>query len=117
MNLESAIQAHAEWKMKLRSAISTQAQLDAATIAKDNCCALGQWLHGEAAAKYGQLSSHMRCVGAHAGFHREAGRVAQLINNKKYSEAESALGSGTTYNTASNEVGGAIIRLRKEAGL
>ena len=55
MDLNEAIQAHSEWKMKLRSAIQSRTQLDAATIARDDCCALGKWLHGESRAQYGRL--------------------------------------------------------------
>ena len=117
MNLDNAISAHAEWKMKLRSAIAAQSQLDAATISKDNCCPLGQWLHGEARAKYGHLEGFRRCLEAHANFHREAGRVAQLINQKKFSEAEAAIGLNTHYAVASSEAGAAIIHLKRESGL
>jgi hypothetical protein len=44
--------------------------------------------------KYGQLPSHKECLSAHAGFNWEAGKVARLINQKKYVEAEAALGGG-----------------------
>lgn len=117
MNLDDAIKTHAEWKMKLRSAISAQTQLDANTISKDNCCPLGQWLHGEAKAKFGQYGSYTECLRAHTIFHREAGKVAQLINQKKYTEAQEALGGGTPYNSASSDAGIAINRLKKEAAL
>lgn len=73
MNPDSAVSAHTEWKTRLRSAATSQRQLDAATISKDNCRPLGQWLHGEAKQKYGRLGSCKESVGAHAAFHREAG--------------------------------------------
>ena len=117
MNLDTAIAAHAEWKTDFRAAIVNQSQMDAASISKDNCCPLGQWLHGDARTKYGQLAAFKECLGAHAIFHREAGKVAQLINVRRYSEAETALAGGMPYQMASNTAGGAIIRLKKEAGL
>jgi methyl-accepting chemotaxis protein len=117
MNINQAIQQHAEWKIKFRSAISKQENLDVATISKDNCCDLGKWLHGEAKTKLGMLQSYTKCVANHATFHTEAAKVAQTINSKKYDEAEKMLSAGTSYTQASNAVGGALIQLKKEAGL
>lgn len=117
MDLESAIQKHAEWKTKFRTAISGHQTMDVATISKDNCCELGKWLHGDAKAKYGRLASLADCVTRHASFHTEAGKVAAAINAKKFAEAEAMLGAGTAYTNASSAVGGAIVKLKKEAGL
>lgn len=117
MDLNDAIKAHSDWKMKLRSAISAQSTLDADTISKDNCCALGKWLHVESKAKLGALRSHSDCIRQHAAFHKEAGKVATAINSKKYKEAEQMQGSGTPYATASNAVVMAIGALKREAKL
>jgi methyl-accepting chemotaxis protein len=115
MDLDSAIGKHAEWKLKLRSAIAKKEHMDAATISKDNCCDLGKWLHGEAKTKYGQLSSHSECIKKHAAFHIEAGKVASAINSQKFAEAETMLGSGTPFSASSSAVGVAILSLKKEA--
>lgn len=117
MNLDNAIAAHAEWKTKFRSAIQKKEQLDAALIALDDKCPLGQWLHGEANAQYARLKSYGTCVARHSEFHQHAGKVALKINAGKYSEAQAMLGSDTPYTAASNAVGVAIIVLRKEASL
>jgi methyl-accepting chemotaxis protein len=74
MDLSTAISAHAEWKTKLRSAAEKKESLNVATIAADNCCELGKWLHGEAKAKYGALPAYKECLTNHAGFHRAARR-------------------------------------------
>jgi methyl-accepting chemotaxis protein len=115
MDLNKAIEKHAEWKVKFRSAISKQELLDAETVSKDNCCELGKWLHGESKLKFGNFASHSDCITKHAAFHLEAGKVARTINSKQYSEAEAMLSVGTPYSTASNNVGVAIMRLKKEA--
>jgi methyl-accepting chemotaxis protein len=117
MNLENAIAAHAEWKTKFRSAIEKKEKLDAASISQDNKCPLGQWLHGEAKAKYAGLRSHGVCLAKHAEFHKCAGEVAKAINAGKYAEAESMIGGGTSFSAASSAVGVAIIGLRKEAAI
>lgn len=117
MNLEEAVQRHAEWKVKFRSAISKKEQMDAATIGKDNCCPVGQWLHGEGKTRWGSKPEFQKALDKHKAFHVQAGQVAGLINAGKYSEAEVSLGSGTSYARASSEVGVALIALKKAAGL
>lgn len=113
MNFDDAIQKHAEWKMKFRAAISSQSQLDAATIAKDDCCMLGGWLHGEGRSSFGKYEEFQRALEQHRTFHTEAGKVALLINQRQYPQAEKAIGSGSPYATVSGSVGTAIIALKK----
>jgi methyl-accepting chemotaxis protein len=117
MNLDKAIAAHAEWKMKFRSAIARKEKLEVDKICLDNACPLGAWLHGEAKASFGKLASYARCVDKHAAFHREAGKVATAINAGKYAEAESMMANGTSYAAASGDVGASVIVFRKEAKL
>lgn len=117
MDLEAAIQRHAEWKMKFRSAMTQHQTLDPVIIAKDNYCELGKWLHGKGKTKFGNLSSHAGCVSSHATFHMEAGKVAQAINAKNYVEAENMLENGTPYTIAAIEVAAATMELKKEARL
>lgn len=113
MNLDDAIKAHTEWKIKLRTAIQAKQQLDATTIARDNACPLGQWLHGEAKTRHSTLSSYVTCVREHAAFHAQAGRVAAAINAGKYSEADAMLAAGTQYAAASTAVSAAVREFRK----
>ena len=117
MNLDAAIEKHAEWKVKFRSAIAKKETMDAHVIAKDDCCELGKWLHGEGKSQYGKLGSHGDCLAKHAVFHAEAGKVAIAINAKDYGGAEAMIAHGTPYSTASSAVGVAIINLKRDAGL
>jgi hypothetical protein len=103
MDLEAAMGAHAEWKMKLRAAAEKGESLDVATIAADNNCALGKWLHGEAKVKYASLSHYNECVTDHAHFHSEAGKIAAAVNHGKFSE--SMIGAGSAFLNASSKVG------------
>lgn len=114
MDLESAIKAHGEWKMKFRAAITGKQQLDAASIARDDACPLGKWLNGQS-GDFAGMKSYAKCVADHTAFHTEAGKVAKSINAARYAEAEAMLASGTAYSNASNAVATAIIGLRKEA--
>lgn len=117
MDLDHAIQKHAEWRIKFRSAISKQETMDTANVSKDGCCDFGKWLHGEARSKFGKLDSYSECVSKHAAFHVEAGKVAAAINQKKYVEAEKMIGMNTPYAAASTSVAGAILKLKKESQL
>ncbi len=112
MDLDHAIQKHAEWKMKFRMAISKQEKLDAAAIGKDNQCELGQWLYGPAKQLYGTLPAYRECISSHTAFHLEAGKVATVINAGKYTEADGMMNSGTPYASASTAAAGAIFALK-----
>ncbi len=117
MDLDQAVAKHAEWKVKFRKAITAKEQLDTVSIAKDNCCELGKWLHGEAKTRFSGLNTYRDCLTKHAAFHTEAGKVAKLINQAAYQQAEQALGAGSSYSNASTEVGVAISKFKKEASL
>lgn len=80
INFDNAIQAHADWKTKLRSVAMNNQQLDAQTIGRNNCCELGKWLHGAGNSRFGGKPSFVDLIAARAAFHIEAGKVAQVIN-------------------------------------
>ena len=41
-----------EWKTTLRNAALHGGELDVETIKRDDCCALGKWLHGDGARQW-----------------------------------------------------------------
>ena len=114
MDLENAVHAHAEWKVKLRAAIAKKDTLDAKTVSADNQCALGKWLHGDGKSAHGKLAAFSECVNSHAAFHRAAGQVVQAINAKKFDEASKMLEAGTPFAKASTAVGIALAMLKRE---
>lgn len=113
MNLDEAILKHAEWKLKLRTAISKHEKLDVNTIGKDNCCDLGKWLYGEG-KKHAQSASYTDLVVKHARFHQQAALVATEINAAEFSKATQMLANETPYAVASSSVAMAIQKLKKE---
>ena len=115
LNFDSAIHKHALWKSRFRTAISQCASLDVPTIEKDHCCELGKWLLGDGHSTFGHLRSHAYCVLNHAEFHKEAGKVARLINEKKYAEAESLLADESHFSRLSYILLGAFAELESEA--
>lgn len=114
IDLDKALEKHSEWKVKLRTAISKREEMDAATISRDDCCDFGKWLHQDVKHHLDHESSYADCVSKHAAFHIEAGKIANMINAKKYSEAEAMLGGGSAFAAASSAVGVAIMRLKKD---
>ena len=115
MHLGNAISAHDEWKARFRAAISQRETIDAATVSADDGCALGQWLHGEGKALFGNLPSHTDCVATHRVFHEEAGKIAAAINAKDFDEAHGMLEAHTPFSETSNQLATAILRLKQDA--
>jgi len=114
VDLEGAVKAHADWKVKLRAAIARHDTLDARSISRDNVCPLGQWLHGDAKQELGDSPMFRDVLAKHATFHRCAGDVALAINSEKFAEAEAMLANGTPFARASMDVSVALTKLRKE---
>jgi methyl-accepting chemotaxis protein len=112
LDVAGAISAHREWKIKLRTAISKQQQLDAATIGRDDCCTLGKWIHGSAQQKYGHSPRFVELVEKHRGFHAAAGKVAQVINQARYDEANRLLGNGSDFAQQSGAVALALTQIK-----
>lgn len=103
-DFDKAIEAHRQWKVKLRQAIAEHAQLDADTVCRDDRCPLGQWLHGAGGAQWGSRPLFRDLVQKHADFHTEAGGVARKINARQYDDAERLIGSGSRFAQVSTEV-------------
>ena len=116
IDLDTAIKAHADWKLKLRHAITSHETLDAATVSRDDCCMLGKWVHGPGGQRFGRLPIFVDLVDKHANFHQQAGRVAQTINQQDYQQASEMLGTNTPFTQASQVVIHAIRKLKAEAG-
>jgi hypothetical protein len=116
MNFDEARNKHADWRFSFRTAITKKESLDVDSIARDDRCDLGKWLHGEAKGKYARLSSYADCVKKHAHFHLEASKVAKVINTKNYEAAHALLDIGSGFSAASAAIGSALDVLQKEAG-
>lgn len=117
MDLSEAIDVHLAWRSRLRAAINQRWRVDAATLARDDACALGKWLHGDARDRYSGLSSYARCVAEHARFHHQAGMVADAINAREYDKADAMIEMSTGYSAASDSAIAALKALASEADL
>ena len=117
MDLNQAISKHVDWKLTFRTAIANEQTVDRHTIARDDGCELGVWLHGEARALFAHLPSYAECLSQHAAFHIEAALVADAINSGDFAHAEAMLAGDTPYVRTSSAVCIAILRLKKDAAL
>ncbi|WP_434626640.1 CZB domain-containing protein [Chromobacterium sp. CV08] len=115
MDLEQALLRHEEWKNRFREAIFRQEAMDVDSISRDDCCELGRWLHGPGQSRYGGLSMFQTCVSRHAMFHREAGRIARMIDDKQFEQAEQAL-EDSAYSVASSALAAALAQLHQQTG-
>lgn len=113
MDLKQAIEKHVAWKMKFRAAIDARQTMDQVSIAKDDVCDLGAWLHGPGSAECAQCASFDALVQAHREFHVEAGRIAAAINAKNFPEAERLL-TGAAYSAASQKAVMAMMSIQRE---
>lgn len=103
VDVDAIIDAHRQWKVKLRDAIESHAKVDVRTLSKDDCCALGKWIYGEG-QRLRAKASFVTLVERHKRFHTVAGGVGELINDGRYRQAEDALAPGTAFAKATNEV-------------
>ncbi len=117
LNVKTAIEAHVKWKHRLKDVIdgtSTEV-LDPNIVARDDKCALGEWLHGEGSKQFGTKPGFMPVVTAHAHFHKCAGHTLNLALDGKAKEAEAELTSGDFAN-ASLDVSTQLMRLWRDVG-
>jgi len=112
-DFDTAIEAHRQWKVRLRKAIAEHAQLDADTICRDDRCPLGQWLHGAGGRRWGAQPGFVALLEKHAEFHAAAGAVARQINAGAFADAERLIGSGSTFARVSNEVATLLTRAKR----
>lgn len=112
ITLDNAFRVHNEWKSRLKAAVSSGEPLDVATIKKDDCCELGQWLHAEGKRAYGHRPEFTRLLDKHQEFHTVASIVATIINKKDVAGAEAMLQGSSQFSSASTEVLMAIMQLK-----
>jgi aerotaxis receptor len=110
----AAIEKHMQWKTTLRNASLRGEQLDAAKIARDDCCPLGQWLHGDGGRQWGREPRFTELLKHHAHFHKAAGKVAEAVNQGNRDIAQSLMGSGSVFVDATQSVVMSIKALQME---
>jgi hypothetical protein len=103
MDIDSAIKAHGDWKLRLLNyarGAGTE-KIDVQTLGKDDLCVLGRWLHGEA-QKYASHARFGKLLETHAAFHACAASIGNLVARGDPAAAEVQLNSvGSEFNRLS----------------
>ena len=92
MNIfNSAIETHAEWKLKLLQQLTHgKMELDANTMKDPHVCELGQWVNDEG-RQYSFLPLFQRMCSEHKEFHGLAGEMIEYINVGDLAKAKEML--------------------------
>jgi len=112
-DFDQAIEAHRQWKVKLRKAIAGHDTLDSDAICRDDRCPLGQWIHGPGGAQWGTRPTFVELLNKHAEFHHTAGAVARQINAGQFTQAEGLINAGSTFSKVSSEVTTLLARAKR----
>jgi len=115
MDFEQASKVHFEWKTKLRNYLKKpDGSLMPGTVGRDNECALGKWLHGEA-KKFAGDHTYDELLTAHSGFHQEAASLIRRADSGEKVDAEAALGTSSKFNQLSQRVTVLIMEMKRHA--
>lgn len=109
---KTAIDAHMKWKERLHDHVAGRSSepLDEHSVARDDLCALGQWLKGDGAKTFGGTAAFNHLCSVHASFHAAAGQIVALNAAGKQVEALHMLEEGA-YAQASDDVTVALVDL------
>ena len=114
MNFDDAVAAHSEWKRKLNSYVQNpDYSLNAAEVAADDRCVLGQWLKGEA-QKYSALPEFAKLRAEHTRFHKAAADIVSRVDRGQDVSPDLAIGGGSEFGRASSAVVLAIVGMKKK---
>ena len=111
-DIQTAIEAHAMWKINLLKAIDSGAAstLDPAKVCLDNQCPFGCWLYGATLPEKAKaLEQFAECVELHKQFHLSTGEILRLAMAGKRREALDALCEPSPY----YELSATLVQLMK----
>lgn len=96
LNFKEAIEAHQNWKKRLRAVVdgNSAEELIAEVISRDDQCILGKWIYTEGDRKFSSLAKFEQLKQNHAKFHVCAGDVLRLAQAKNHKDALQELDNG-----------------------
>jgi len=115
MDFDAALVAHADWKRKLKAYLEKpDRSLQAAEVALDNKCKLGEWITGEG-RKHAASPLFKTLTAEHARFHKAAAELVRRANLGEKVNGEVALGASSEFTKATVAVVSAITEMKKNA--
>ena len=74
-SFDEMIDRHLKWKLRLKAYLQgTGEELEAETVARDDLCKLGEWLHGKG-RQLQDMPEYQRLLDVHGRFHATAGDI------------------------------------------
>jgi hypothetical protein len=117
INLMEAIKAHIDWKIRLQKCLegTSEEELDAAVVCRDDQCQLGKWIHGPAQHHFGGGDAYHSLREDHAHFHLVAGKIVTHVQSGEHEVAGGLMEN--EYRQASLKVVLALAELNSELEL
>ncbi len=115
-DLNTAIGAHAMWKLRLANAIANgTSEFVPERVEPDNLCDFGKWLYGLSVSE--RNSDQWKKVQAlHAAFHKEASQILRLALRNQKAEAQKRMDYGGSFAKASTDLTLAMMDWKKTLG-
>jgi len=108
-----AIAAHGQWKVRLRQAIDTgKSEWSIDQVKVDDQCVLGQWIYGDAVARFPGDPLVQEIRELHRQFHQEAAKVLSLALMGRKADAERLMEQGSAY----ARISGSLVRALQKLG-
>jgi hypothetical protein len=112
VDINSAIQAHVNWKTKLAIYIARpDHSLKASEVSHHEQCELGRWLAGEG-RKFAAMPEYTQLAADHARFHHAAAEVIRKADAGERVQEDIALGGKSEYAAASNAVVTSLMKIK-----
>ncbi|MGK2855872.1 MAG: CZB domain-containing protein [Thermoanaerobaculia bacterium] len=115
MDFDDVIEAHVEWKMRLRILLESGVPegMRPEEFAADDRCELGVWLRGEG-RRFAEVPVFAALDRSHREFHQVAAKVIRQVADGERLEADATLTG--EYARHSVNLVGALMELRRRAG-
>lgn len=92
LDMKAALDAHAAWKQRLQDVLAGRLEVpEIHKVARDDLCALGQWLHGEGRQKFGAMTEYQKLLHSHGEFHLCVGEALSAHVAGHRDEAETGM--------------------------
>jgi hypothetical protein len=107
-----AIEAHVRWKVRLEALLAgtSEEELDADAVGRDDLCVLGKWIYGPGGEAHGDNPKFVALRRIHAEFHQSAGEVVRCAARGEHDHAREILNRGE-YAKASHRIKAELARL------
>ena len=115
MNIDEAIKAHSDWKMKLQRYLANpDGSINVDNLSQDNKCPLGEWMHlltnDHSAKSFPELEL---LINEHKKFHKAAADIVRRKDKGEDIKADISLGGTSDFANASMNVVSLLMKLKR----